>query len=215
MPVHKNKRMIVICCSLAVILVGIGITLAYLGAADKRENKVIVGRGDVSITESTWTEPTTQLMENSTSKDVKVTNTGTVPCYVRVYMEFSDSEVGDVAKVTGGNSIDADWSNFKTALAAGTNLISPKWRYVYNDPNDKLNGYFYYTEPVAPNGITTALITAVKTDFNGNNNNDSNIDKIKPYEIIVYSETVQTIGTDGTDYGTTKDWKNAWQVFLK
>ena len=90
------------------------------------------------------------------------------------------------------------------------------------DSNTKLNGYFYYTEPVDPNRSTSELIRSVKTDYNGDNNNDSNIDKIKAYDIIVYSETVQTIGTDGTDYGATgysggthAGWYDAWASFLK
>lgn len=218
----RNKKLIIICaCALGVVLLCVGVTLAYLGAAQKKENQVNVGVGNVSITESQWSEPSTRAMENSDAKDVKVTNTGTVPCFVRVYMEFSDSEVADVASVTDGNNTESTWAAFKTTLAGTTNTAPNAWKYVTGDSNDKLNGYFYYTSPVASGSSTSELIRSVKTDYNGDNNTDSNIDKIKAYDIIVYSETVQTIGTDGTDYGATGytstngGWYDAWASFLK
>lgn len=218
----RNKKLVIICaCALGVLLLCVGVTLAYLGAAKKEENKVVVGKGDVSIEESDWSQPSTQSMENTDNKSVDVKNTGTVPCFVRVYMEFSDSEVASVASVTDGADTERTWSAFKTALANTTNTNPNAWKYVTGDSNDKLNGYFYYTSPVAPGDSTSELIRSVKTDYNGDNNNDSNIDKIKAYDIIVYSETVQTIGTDGTDYGATGytstngGWYDAWASFLK
>ena len=65
-----------------------------------------------------------------------------------------------------------------------------------------------------PNGTTDPLITEVVTNYNGNN--DSNIDRIKDYNIIVYSETVQTIGANGNDYAAQNNgWKKAWKEFLR
>lgn len=219
----RNKKLIIICaCALGAVLLCVGITLAYLGAAQKKENQVNVGVGNVSIQESDWSEPSTQSMENTNAKSVKVENTGTVPCFVRVYMEFSDSEVASVAKVTGADNTEYAWDSFKNTLAAVTNTTADSWKYIATDAtNPNLAGYFYYTSPVAPGGKTSQLIKQVKTDYNGNNNTDSNIDKIKAYDIIVYSETVQTIGTDGTDYGsnsysgTHAGWYDAWASFLK
>ena len=220
----RNKKLIIICaCALGVVLLCVGVTLAYLGAAQKKENQVNVGVGNVSIQESDWSEPSTQSMENTNAKSVKVENTGTVPCFVRVYMEFSDSEVADVASVTDGNNTESTWAAFKTTLAGTTNTAPNAWKYIAIDnTHPNLGGYFYYTSPVASGSSTSELIRSVKTDFNGNDNTDSNIDKIKAYDIIVYSETVQTIGTDGTDYGATgysggtgAGWYDAWASFLK
>lgn len=214
MPKSKKRFAVICACSLAVILLGVGATLAYLGTKENKENSVTVGKGDVEITESNWSAPQTQAIENDTPKDVRVTNTGTVPCFIRVYMEFSDSEAADAATVKAAKgSLYYSWSDFKNKLGARTNPYSPKWRYVAADTSENLNGYFYYTEKVAPGGVTEPLITAVKTDFNGGNDNDTNIDLIKEYNIIVYSETVQTIGTD-TDHGETNNWRGAWTEFL-
>jgi len=62
---------------------------------------------------------------------------------------------------------------------------------------------------------------------------DSNIDRIVPVEMIVYSELVQTVETGSTivtstvdgqpvestvygyDYGAKNEWKKAWESFLK
>ncbi len=215
MKINKKNLLIIISGSLAVILLSVGITIAYLGTAKKKDNQINIGNGNVSITESNWSEPAIQSMENTTLKDVRITNTGTIPCFVRVYMEFSDSEVAKLAKVKGGATNDGfhGWEDFKTELAKDSNSYSSKWKYVKENTNGKLKGYFYYTEKVDPNGATEPLITEVQTDFNGITN-DTNIDLIKDYNIIVYSETVQTIGID-TDYGTTNNWLNAWTEFLK
>ena len=213
---RKKRLIIIICaCALGAVLLSMGVTLAYLATAQNKENNITVGMGDVSVTESNWQSPETMHMENFHDKSVAVTNTGTVPCFVRVYMEFSDSEAASAAKVRGAVGSDHSWSDFREALANPANIISPKWIYVDSDTNGKLNGYFYYTEAVAPEAATAELIKAVSTDFNGNDNTDSNVNKIQNFDIIVYSETVQTIDTDGTDYGETNDWHTAWAKFLK
>ncbi len=212
----RNKKLLFLfLCTIAAFLLCVGVTLAYLGTTQIKENNVTIGKDNAVVTESNWTKPETQQMENSTDKSVAVTNTGTVPCFIRVYMDFSDSKVAKLAKVKGADGNDHSWDDFKTELVKDTNTYSEKWKYVISASNDNLNGYFYYTEAVDPNGRTTELIKAVMTDYNGNNNDDSNIDKIRAYDIIVYSETVQTIDTDGTDYGTGNDWYTAWDKFLK
>ena len=108
-----------------------------------------------------------------------------------------------------------------------------------------LGGYFYYTKAleVADDPVTTGvtenqtteLIKAVEVDFRDKYGNgapdpdDSNIDKIQPYEIIVYSEVVQTVETGavtsggqtvyGYDYNKSGDdpdeWRQAWESWLK
>lgn len=112
-----------------------------------------------------------------------------------------------------------------------------------NAENGKLGGYFYYTKSLAakngdtPGGKTPDLFDSVKVDFQKYDEHSevvdsSNIDRIKSYEMIVYSETVQTVetggkevsvdvdGTPGTStvYGyeyKDSEWKEAWKSFLK
>ena len=213
--VRNRKLIILFVCVIVAVLLCAGVTLAYLATAQKKENRATVGKGNAVVTESDWSSPEIQKMENFDSKSVAVTNSGTVSCFVRVFMEFSDSDVAKVASVMAADGKDYTWDDFKSALASATNTVSSKWTFVSTDTNDKLNGYFYYTEEIAPGDKTAELIKAVLTDYNGNNDTDRNTDKIKAYDVIVYSETVQTIGTDGTDYGEDNDWHTAWEAFLK
>ncbi len=219
-----KKRTIIIVCSavLAIALLSIGITYAYLGTNEEKKNKVMVGRDTVSITES-FPEVSEQSMENKHTKEVQIKNTGSVPCYVRVYAEFSDSRIAEKAKVDGCNLKDTAWSEFKTALSDENN--SSKWVYV---KTGNLAGYFYYKDRVMSGDSTSELIKKVKVDYRDpNDTNDSNIDKIQPYEMIVYTETVQSTDIDGTEYGVkelkvnniayaaNKQWELAWKRFLK
>jgi len=220
-----KKRTIIIVCSavLAIALLSIGITYAYLGTNEEKKNKVMVGRDTVSITEN-FPEVSEQSMVNEHTKKVQITNTGSVPCYVRVYAEFSDSRIAEKAKVDGCNLKDTAWSDFKTALSGENN--SSEWVYV---SDGKLSGYFYYKKRVMPGNSTSKLIEKVKVDYRdpANNTEDSNIDKIQPYEMIVYTETVQSTDIDGTEYGVNKltvnnieyaadkQWELAWKSFLK
>ena len=66
-----------------------------------------------------------------------------------------------------------------------------------------LSGYYYYTVPVQPGESTEPLIRWVMTYFEGT---------VKVYDILVYTETVQTVGIDGTDYST--NWADAWKAYL-
>lgn len=219
---NRKKLLIIGASLLAVAVLGTGITLAYLADEEVKDNDITVGKGDVSITES-FPDVSEQSMQNENIKEVKVKNTGTVPCYVRVYAEFSDSLVADKASVRNRQGRDTNyykWAEFKNKLAESTNTISSKWKYVNDNPS--LGGYFYYTEPIAAGKETELLFTDVKTDYKDPNNaNDSNIDKIQAYDIIVYSEVVQTTDIDGSEFSddteppNKKAWYKAWERFLK
>ncbi len=224
------------------------LTIAYLGhTTDARENTVKVGYGDTEISEN-FEEPSELSMLNSDiQKQIFVQNKSSVPAFVRIYAEFSDSSLSERAKVKYGNT-EYTWAAFKTAL--NYNDPTPtdsKWRYVPENATDDdvkgLGGYFYYTEALpAVNGeivaSTEKLFDSVTIDYNEYSYDedkkkyvevDSNIDRIQPLEMIVYSELVQTVETGdkikdtqgstvyGYDYNkeTGDEWKTAWQSFLK
>lgn len=231
--------------ALAVISLSVGLTIAYLMDSENKPNTVKVGYGDGEISE-TFTEPSVATMDNKNDKTVWVKNTGTVPVFARVYMNFSDSSVADKAKVTYGTDKEVTWAQFLMDMAADNN--GTDWKYIPETgatDSATLGGYFYYTKAleVADDPVTTGvtenqtteLIKAVEVDFrdkdvvNGDPDpNDSNIDKIQPYELIVYSELVQTVETGavtsngqtvyGYDYnkpeGTPDEWQNAWKSYL-
>ncbi len=180
----KRNAVIIVLASLFVVVMSIGITLAYLSDKKEVENSIYITEGNVSIIES-FPTVSEQHMENSFTKEVKV-------------------------KKNDGNEVS--WSVFKTTP-------STDWEYVAEGASGydaKMQGYFYYKKVVPVNGETSLLIKGVNVDYNGDNNTDSNIDKIQDFEMIVYTETVQTteIDASGTVYNDDK-WKKAWESFLK
>ena len=239
--VKKYTGIFIIIAVVAVCSLFVKLTIAYLGDSDSKNNTVNVGYGDVSIDEK-FDEPSELSMTNDITKQVQIQNKSTVPAFVRVYAEFSDSSIAEHAKVrygTGENDI-CSWSDFKTKL--GTDIAS-KWKYV---KDGDLGGYFYYTEALSAvtydddkNPIyteTDKLFDSVTIDYNKYETvdddlvaKDSNIDRIQPLEMIVYSELVQTVETGtttvgtgenakttyGYDYATNKEWEKAWKSFLK
>lgn len=235
---NKKKKIIFVCiaaAAAAAVSLSVGLTIAYLGRTKEKVNTITVGHGDGEISEE-FTEPSVATMDNKNDKTVWVKNTGTVPVFARVYMNFSDSSIADKAKITYNTDQTASWSDFLTAMKTGVN----GWKYIAeDDENDgaTLGGYFYYTkalevpkEPLDNTEKTTNLIEKVEVDFRDPNSaNDSNIDKIQPYELIVYSELVQTVETGyiynaenikiyGYDYnkpeGTPDEWQKAWKSYL-
>ena len=117
--------------ALAVISLSVGLTIAYLMDSENKPNTVKVGYGNGEISE-TFTEPSVATMDNKNDKTVWVKNTGTVPVFARVYMNFSDSSIADKAKVTyrknDNATYEVSWSEFLTAMAADNN--GTDWKYI-------------------------------------------------------------------------------------
>lgn len=131
---------------------------------------------------------------------MEVKNTGTVPCYVRVYVAFSDSSVADVSELS------PDGSSFFSAESYADHLPE-HWTYIEEPDDAELGGYYYYTEPVAAGKTTDALFKKVKTTF-------QTAADVQDYEIIVYAESVQTADKDGAEFTGSDPWKQAWTEFL-
>ena len=260
--IKRYTSIFIIIAVVAVFSLIVNMTIAYLGDSDSKKNTVNVGYGDVSIDEK-FDEPSELKMTNDIKKEIQIQNKSTVPAFVRVYAEFSDSELAEQAKVKYGEKTYS-WSDFKTKLnyqnpspdENDSALVSSKWRYVPSNDSNGLGGYFYYTEALSaykpanteitpqqaevPGGKTDKLFDSVTIDYRKythddvNNtdvpdNDDSNIDRIQPLEMIVYSELVQTVETGtttvgtgenaettyGYDYATNNEWEKAWKSFLK
>ena len=230
-----NKKTVILCCAAAALLlssIGIGVSLAYLGTSANKDNNITIGYNKTSIEESDWSEPSELAMTNNLDKTVTVkNNSDSVPCFVRVYAEFSDSSLGDLAKVKRSDSSGFEsWAVFKSTLAATAATASNSWVFIPEDTTDtdknhaELKGYFYYTSKIGPGDSTSPLFTDVQVNYSNDPANDSNIDKIRDLEMIVYSETVQTTETGyivkndasvyGYEYGYN-EWLDAWKSYLK
>ena len=255
---NRRKKVVLICSAAAafVAAASFGITLAYLGDTTGKDNTVIVGHGDEEISEE-FSAPSEVSMSNEVEKRFYITNTGTVPLFARLYAEFSDSTIADKAKVKVGDK-EYKWAVFKSKMAelpdqrgADDKDILPKnWRYMPEEPkNGKLGGYFYYTKVLPTSAkatpenpkVTERLFDSVVYSYS-DNDKESNIDLISGFEMIVYSETVQTVETGsvevskvdengdpvldenddpvmetvyGYDYAEKNEWLEAWKSYLR
>ena len=196
-------------------------TVAYLGdTTAPRENTLKVGYADVSIVEE-FSEPSELGMSNTIDKKVQVQNNSTVRAFVRVYAEFSDSEIAKQAKVKYGAKIYS-WDEFKAKLnyaqlntdSADADLVASHWRYVPENAPNGLGGYFYYIQSLKEKDdqstadITNPLFDKVVIDYQKYDESSvvqdsSNTDRIVPLEMIIYSELIQTVDTGETSVTTT------------
>ena len=175
---------------------------SFLGNKDPKTNTIKIAEDTASISE-TFSSPDKQVTDQTDhTKSVAVKNTGSAECFVRVYLELSDSRLADEkVKLSSDGTSFVKWENLKAHPPTD-------WTYIGNQ-NNALDGYFYYTKKLAPGAATCDLIKKVRTAYN-------DVYDIPDFEIIVYSETVQTVETDesGTQY-TDSQWETAWKSFLK
>lgn len=125
-------------------------------------------------------------------------------------MDFSDEAIHD--KSYFSNDTDMEIEQYYSAARdtnngnAYINHLPADWVFVPDNSNEKeLAGYYYYTKPIKPNESTPSLFTYVKTLYD-------NMDDVKQYDIIVYTESVQTTDSNGEAY---TDYEAAWKDFLK
>lgn len=224
---RKDKIKIIGAVSAAVIIstLSIGLSLAYLGDTENKENKQTVTHGDVDISEVKDEPSELSMVNEPLKKEYYVKNTGTVTSFARLYAEFSDSEIAEHIKVKYIGSNDAEitlpWSEFKNGLKKNGSITSEDWEYIETDADcPELGGYFYYKKPLAPGESTPALINSVILDYQKYDENSkvvdgSNIDRITNIEKIVYAELIQTVETGykkvngeniyGYDYASVPD----------
>lgn len=221
----EKKKKLSISIALVVILALFGSVLAYLFASSGANNEIKVTNANASIDEE-FDGSNLKQGYNVYKKTVPVKNSGENPCFVRVYMDFSDSSVINSADAqtyfsNEENKPAASPVSNAWKIASGKEWLKGNWVYVDDNGNvvyvdDKgnvvngsgsvnlgLSGYYYYTVPVQPGESTEPLIRWVMTYFEGT---------VKVYDILVYTETVQTVGIDGTDYST--NWADAWKAYL-
>ena len=208
----KKRTLIIIVAAALVFAAATAITVyAYLQNTVQKSNEFTIGEDKAEVTEA-FTEPPEMHMTDTFEKVVSVQNTGTSEEFVRVYLDFSDSRVREKAKIVytkNGVSQEADWSGF-------LNDLPDDWHYVSETDTDGalLGGYFYYGKILEAGETTPPLMNGVKTDFTSYDG-DTNADNISDFDIVVYSESVQTteINSAGRVY-TVNEWRLAWLSFL-
>ena len=144
----KTKKSLILLASLAaILLMGVGATLAFL--EDKSgpvENTFVPGNVAVTVQE-TFTQGGTE------KKDVYIQNTGNVDAYIRVAIipTWEDDDGNPVGVSASLSDLNISWG-------------SDKWKKADD-------GFWYYTSPVPAGDSTENLIASatVKTDSAGYN----------------------------------------------
>ena len=209
----KKKKTLLAAGAVTVLVVIAGVLIAYFANKDEEPNLITVGEDEITVTE-VFTPPK-QEEDYKYRKLVKIENTGSIPCYIRVRLDFSNFAVESAASFSAANQgkddTAPDNSTFKSAqIKTGTdyyiNNLPEGWVYVWEENTVTpavTNGYYYYTEAVAPGEATNALISWIRMNYG--------TAEIQAHDVYVYSESVQTVNPNtGTAYA---DWMTAWNSF--
>jgi hypothetical protein len=210
---------------LAVLCLTAGAAVAYRIHYTSMTNRITIAGNTISITED-YQPPAKQTAgDNDFTKKVQVTNEDNTSAYIRVFMDFSDSDIKDKAKImvktSDGTDIYYDADDFAANSAA-----HPKWVYIpeteesdSDEDSSLLGGYYYYTEPVAPGESTDSLMEGVRVTY-------EDAAQIKDFDILVVADSIQTYVFDDTkkvDDGYVENdnskeadgWQDAWKQYLE
>ena len=237
---NKKRKLVAVAVLAAMAMVGVtALTLGFLGDNTAITNKFKIGHNKSSVDEDVG-----DLAQSTGTKYhkkiVKIKNEDNVPCYVRVYMDFSDSTYAEKSSLSNGSAETAeaakaltyysaerkidtndDKETYIERLAAAANTTAQKWVFIPESGTDGalLGGYYYYIVPVEPGKSTDSLIQWIKIE------NGDDADNIKAFNVLVYSETVRAPEKPVTDAEWAalddegketclKNARNAWIDFL-
>ena len=184
------------CCAALLLLSGLFLTgalTAYLSDADQMQNCFTAGH-NVSTVEENYVPPVLTEGVNEYEKAVRVKNTGNVPCYVRVFLAFSDSESAAHSELSGDGKDFQAPEDYLRHLPSG-------WVFQESD------GYCYYTQALLPGQTTSKLLDRVRTRFD-------TAEEVSPTELIIYEESIQCADPSGRVQEGPEAYQNAWRQFL-
>lgn len=200
---QKKKTMVACLLALAALL-GFGAVYAYLTYQKSLMNRFTVGVNEITVTEDY--NPPDEIIpgkETEFKKAVNARNTGNTPCYIRVRLEYSDSDMMQYCEnILNDHSAPAgDWGDFIEEYSEGN--------WVYGT-----DGYYYYTKKVEPGESTSYLMETVRVN--------APIDapeELNDFEIYVYMESIQTLvnredGNGGQTAEEASGYEEAWEQFL-
>lgn len=188
--INKKTKTIIAVAALAAAAC-VGAMSAYLMDQSALRNTIAVGTNTIELIENYVPPEQIGTGETTFNKKVEVKNTGNVDCYVRVFCEFSDPVMEEIAEIAyeGDN-----W------IPAGSFHEKPPTDWVYKEEGP-LSGYFYYTKTLTPEETAVPLLEQVKVTV------PDGFSDIRDFEIIVYAESVQAKGYE--------DYEGAWNDLLK
>lgn len=130
---EKNIRIRVLLILTLCILGSVGTIYAYFKVSDSVTNPISFGNNTIEIIEE-FDSPEDPQPGSSFTKKPTVKNTGSVPCYVRMFVEFSDNVAANHATIDFNTD---DWSE------------------------KQADGYYYYKKVLPVGSVTEPLFTTV------------------------------------------------------
>jgi hypothetical protein len=199
MKIRFKKKDLLLIVS-ALFLTVTAYTLAYFTGSDQVTNRFNGSyrpkadpRVEINVTEHF--EPPSEKSDDPFLKEVRIGNLGNVDSYIRVRLEFSSSDVRDISQLSADDDKDNE-SAYVNASEFPFSELPEGWTYRAAD------GFYYYTEAVAPGDSTAALIKWVKTVFP-----DEGYEDTDEFDIYVYSEAVPA----ETASGSRMTYEEAWR----
>ena len=181
---------------------------AYMTDMDSASNVMSIGNNTIEIVENFQPPEGGYKGGEVIPKEVKVTNIESVPCYVRVYLESTYSDINHSGEPSYNESFEKSESSglssrdlrldttkyyfqmFKTSGGISSSLKDIPMDTVFDGwVHSSDDGWYYYTKPLGVGESTTSLIDNVcySKKYSGW------ID-IEDIDVYVYSESVQDMG---------------------
>ena len=225
MKIKKFKMHALIFSSMLLLLAsfaGEKDTLSYLSSTVTKTNNLEVGEVKIE-TSMDGTMPSSIVRGiNEYAYNVSVANTGNVPCYVRMYVGFSDSRFkertffykGTFSETTGISDVsDMTKKEIHDTATANMTCLSDltEGDKTYKDWIYGGDGYYYYPYAIKPESgaLFTEAISTVIEDDSGLEEYTGN------YEIFFYAEAIQATDPGNTySKGTNSSYSDLWEAFL-
>ncbi len=156
MKIAQKTSLAVLICGVCLLLLTGGIC-AYLISVANQTNSFTVGE-NVTRIEEDFDPPTTIEAGESYEKKVTVRNVKSVPCYVRVFAEFSDPEQEDAMRLDFNTT---DWTvkqtdgyyYYKSILPVGE-ATEPLFEKIYAEKDSSNLELIVYSESVQAEGAS-------------------------------------------------------------
>lgn len=202
---------------LAVLLISLamtGVTTAYLTYHRMLVNQIGIGTNTISIIEEFVPLKKQDLGDNVFKKKVQIKNTDKTDSFIRVFMNFSDSAVKDLSKMSPGGN---DWYDASEYMSSDFSNLPGNWVYVSEEEDGLLGGFYYYTIPVKAGELTVPLVERIMVTY-------TDASQIQDFDILVTADSIQTYVNEESEDGsfTAKDvseeadgWKTAWTQYME
>ena len=216
---HLNKKAIISALSICMIGASVLPAIAYqTDMTDPIYNNFTIALDSTSTVLEKFPDPTPDITGNTASyeKTVQIANTGYIDIYVRVRLDFSDSDIESKTQFSSDGRTYYSVSDYRNHLPSGWTYNSNDGYYYYRNIvyaqdwekykdqlvyDETIGEYFYKNNqnPFSANCMTTPLIRYVRTNF-------ANPADMRSYDLNVYSESVP--------FYFGNDYSSAWMNYL-